>query len=284
MSATQARGESLPPDSRPGNTVDRRAAYPSRVANVVRRLTRASALGGANGRRAATGGLAVAPLLLAGCLPDAGTAQGREVAWLYNVFLAAAGVVFLVVVALMAWSVVRYRGTPGRDVRLPTRAHGHLGLELTWWAVPTALVALLVVLTASVLAGVDDRADAPDVVVNVEGFQWGWRFTYEGRGVEVLGTADDPATIHLPVDRPIAFVVTSNDVIHSFSIPGFLIKRDAVPGQENRLDVVIEDEGTYTGQCAEFCGLLHSYQLFSIEAESGEAFEAWIGEQAAEAP
>ncbi len=202
-------------------------------------------------------------------------------AWLYNVFLGVASAVFLVVVALMAWSVVRYRGIPGRDVRLPQRSHGHVGLEITWWAVPTALVAVLVVLTALVLSRVDDLADAPEVVVEVEGFQWGWRFTYEDRGVEVLGTADDPAEVHLPVDRPIAFVITSNDVVHSFSIPRFLIKRDAVPGQENRFDVVIEDEGTYTGQCAEFCGLLHSYQLFSIEAVSDERFEAWIAEQAA---
>lgn len=249
------------------------------MANAVRRLTRATAVGGAAARRAAA--VAVAAPLLTACLPDAGTAQGREVAWLYNVFMAAAAVVFLVVVGLLAWSVVRYRGVPGRDVRLSPRAHGHLGLEVTWWAVPTVLVALLVVLTASVLAGVDDRADAPEVTVNVEGFQWGWRFTYEDRGVELLGTADDPATIHLPVDRPIAFVITSNDVIHSFSVPGFLIKRDAVPGRENRFDVVIEHEGTYTGQCGEFCGLLHSYQLFSIEAESSDAFEAWIRDQAA---
>ena len=228
--------------------------------------------------------MAAASALLAACLPEAGTSQGREVAWLYNVFLVAAGIVFVVVVGLMAWSVVRYRGTPGRDVRLPVQAHGHLGLEVAWWAIPTALVALLVVLTATVLAQVDDRADAPEVTVHVEGFQWGWRFTYEEHGVVVLGTAQEPASIHLPVDQPIAFVITSDDVIHSFSIPRFLIKRDAVPGRENRFDVVIEEEGTYTGQCGEFCGLLHSYQLFSIEAVSPDAFEAWIAERAAGAP
>ena len=69
----------------------------------------------------------------------------------------------------------------------------------------------------------------------------------------VSGTAAEPPTIHLPVNRPIAFVITSEDVIHSFAIPRFLIKRDAVPGHPNRFDVVIEHEGTYTGQCSEFC-------------------------------
>jgi cytochrome c oxidase subunit II len=216
-----------------------------------------------------------------GCLPRAATAQGAEVAWLYNAFLVAAAAVFAVVAGLMAWSIIRYRGPAGADAPPPRQVHGNVALEIVWWAIPTGLVAVLVVLTAMVLAQVDGQADDPEVTVGVEGFQWGWRFTYEEDGVVVAGTAENPPTIHLPVDRPIAFVIRSEDVIHSFSIPEFLIKRDAVPGQENRFDVVIEHEGTYTGQCGEFCGLLHSRQLFTIEAVQGDAFEAWLDEQAA---
>lgn len=226
----------------------------------------------------------VCGLLLAACLPEAATSQGREVAWLYNIFMAAAAVVFIVVVGLMAWSVIRYRGAAGRDVPPPVQVHGHIGLEVVWWAVPTALVAILVLLTATVLARVDDRADEPAVTVAVQGFQWGWRFTYEEHGIVVSGTAEEVPVIHLPVNRPIAFVITSDDVVHSFSIPGFLIKRDAVPGRENRFDVVIEHEGTYSGQCGEFCGLLHARQLFMIEAVSPEAFDQWVAEQAVSGP
>jgi cytochrome c oxidase subunit 2 len=219
---------------------------------------------------------------LAGCLPEAVTRQGAEVSRLYTIFMAAAAVVFVVVVALLAWVLVRYRA--GRDPgELPVQTEGNLRLEIAWWVVPSVIIAVLTALTATVLVNVDARADEPDVTVRVEGFQWQWRFTYEDAGVVVTGTPEERPRVVLPVDERIAFVVTSRDVIHSFSIPRFLIKRDAVPGRENRFEVEITDEGTYTGQCGEFCGLLHSAQLFSIEAVSRADYEAWLTKQGAAA-
>jgi len=221
----------------------------------------------------------VAAVALSGCLPQAATAQGREVAWLYDLFMLASAAVFALVVGLLAWALVRYRGQPGRDVAMPKPIHGDMRLEVAWWGLPAALVAVLAVLTIGVLGGVDAREEDPAVVVQVQGYQWGWRFTYEEAGVVVNGTADAPPTITLPIGEPIAFELRSDDVIHSFSVPRFLIKRDAIPNQPNRFDVVIEEEGTYSGQCAEFCGLLHSAQLFTIEAVDRDAFAAWLAEQ-----
>ena len=226
--------------------------------------------------------LAAAILLLTGCLPEAVTNQSRDVADLYTLFMGAAAVVFVVVVGLLSWSIIRYRGQPGADAPLPTQTAGHLGFEIAWWALPSALVVVLVIFTGIVLAQVDARETDPEVPVEVEGFQWGWRFTFPDADVVVTGNAGDPPTIHLPVDRTIAFLISSQDVIHSFYIPNFLVKRDAVPGRENRFDVVIDEEGTYGGQCGEYCGLYHSRQLFSIEAESEPEFEAWLAEQQAE--
>lgn len=217
----------------------------------------------------------------AGCLPAGVTDQGRDVTGLYDLFMLAAAGVFVVVVGLLAWAVIRYRGQPGREVELPPQTHGNLRLEVVWWTLPTLLVGVLVVLTAIALGRVDARADEPSVTVEVTGFQWGWRFAYPEHDVTVTGTAADPATIHLPVGETVAFEIVSQDVIHSFYIPAFLIKRDALPHRENRFDVLITEEGTYTGQCAEFCGLLHARQLFSIEAVQRDAFEAWLEEQAA---
>lgn len=225
----------------------------------------------------AVGGLGV----LAGCLPEAATAQGREVSRLYGAFMIAAAAVFVVVAALLAWSIVRYRGPPGRDVEQPRHVHGNTLLEVAWWAIPTALVAVLAAGTIGVLAEVDAREPAPEVTVEVDGFQWGWRFTFPDEGVTVTGTAEDPPAIQLPVGETIAFIINSEDVVHSFSIPQFLIKRDAVPNVENRFDVTIEEEGLYGGQCGEFCGLLHSRQTFTIEGVTREAFDAWIEEQGA---
>lgn len=224
-------------------------------------------------------GLVVGALLTTGCLPQVATEQGREVAWLYDIFMVAAAIVFVLIVGLMAWAIVRYRGEAGRDVRPPPARHGNLALEVTWWAVPTLIVVVLIGLTWSVLSQVDAREDAPALSVGVEGFQWGWRFTYEDAGVVVSGTAQDPPTLYLPTTRTIAFVITSEDVVHSFSIPNFLIKRDALPSRENRFDVVIDREGTYGGQCGEFCGLLHARQLFTIEAVPPEEFDDWLGAQ-----
>jgi len=181
------------------------------------------------------------------------------------------------------WAIVRYRGQPGRVVEMPRPIHGDMRLEVLWWALPTALVAVLTVLTIGVLTQVDAREEDPSVVVGVLGYQWGWEFTYEGSGVVVNGTAADPATIQLPVGETIAFEITSQDVVHSFNIPPFLIKRDAIPNQPNRFDVLIEEEGTYTGQCGEFCGLLHARQLFAIEAVQPAAFEQWLTDQQAQA-
>ncbi len=227
--------------------------------------------------------LGLLTIATAGCLPAPVTEQGREVANLYDLFMIAAVGVFVVIVGLLAWTVLRYRGEPGRDAQLPAQTSAKFIFEVVWWTVPTLLVAVLAVLTIGVLNQVDAREDEPDLVVDVAGYQWGWEFTYRDSGVVVNGTAADPATIELPVDRTIAFMISSRDVVHSFSIPPFLIKRDAIPGRDNRFDVLIENEGTYSGQCGEFCGLLHSQQLFEIDAVSPDRFDTWLAEQETEA-
>lgn len=215
-------------------------------------------------------------ILVTACLPDAVTDRGREVATLYDLFMAVAVGVFALVVGLIAWTVVRYRGHSGRNVEPPPATRGSVALEVTWWAVPTIIVAVLAGFSWAALNQVDARAEQPELTVGVEGFQWGWRFTYQEADVVVSGTAEDPPTLTLPTGRTIAFVITSRDVVHSFNIPSFLIKRDAIPTRENRFDVLIEQEGTYGGQCGEFCGLLHARQLFQIEAIGPDEFDAWL--------
>lgn len=220
---------------------------------------------------------------LGGCLPEAATDSGRQVTQLYTWFMIAAAGVFVIVVGLLAWTIVRYRGQPGRDVPMPYPITGNIPLEVAWWALPAVLVAVLAVFTFIVLNEVDARADDPEVTVQVTGYQWGWEFIYPESGVVVNGSAVNPATILLPTDRTIAFEIRSEDVIHSFNIPAFLIKRDALPTRTNRFDVVIVEEGTYGGQCGEFCGLLHARQLFEIDAVAPAIFDDWLADQAADA-
>ena len=217
--------------------------------------------------------------LLGGCVPQAATTEGTQVQGLYNVFLIAAAAVFVLVAGLIGWSVFRYRVGDDDDGQLPRQVKANVRLELVWWALPTILVIGLFILTAQVLSREDARNPDPTVEVTVTGFQWQWRFAYDGTDVVVQGTADQPPELWLPIGEPVALTLVSPDVIHSFWVPEFLIKRDLIPGRTNRIDLTIEDAGTYAGQCAEFCGLLHDQMLFSIRAVSPSAFEAWLASQ-----
>ena len=218
--------------------------------------------------------------LLTGCLPESVTAEGERVSQLYVLFMVAAAAVFVVVTGLIGWSVLRHRAAD--EVDLPRQTRANARLELAWWALPTILVIVLVVATTGVLARIDAPPADDALVVEVDGFQWGWRFTYPEAGVTVAGNATDPPRIRLPVDRPVVFSLLSSDVVHSFYVPRFLVKRDNVPGQENLLIVTIEEEGTYGGQCGEFCGLLHYGMGFEIDAVPADEFDAWLAEQGPE--
>ena len=232
------------------------------------------------------GAPAASAAALAGCTASPATSEANSVAWLYNVFMAAAAVVFVVVAGLIGWSVIRYRarpddGTLSDDGTLPPQTHGSLVLELIWWALPTLLVIGLFVLSAQVLNATDKRSPNGPVRVRVEGFQWQWRFTYLDGGPQLTGLPDRPPQLVLPAGEQISFQLVSADVIHSFYIPHFLLKRDMIPGLTNTVDLTIDRPGTYAGQCAEFCGLLHDRMLFSIRAVSPDDFQRWLAEQRA---
>ena len=212
--------------------------------------------------------------MLVGCLPESATAEGEEVRQLYGLFMIAAIVVFAIVEGLLVWSILRYRS--GDADRLPSQTRANRALELVWWTLPTLLVVVLIVATTGVLARIDAPPPEEALVVEVDGFQWGWVFTYPEAGVTVSGNATDPPRIKLPLGRPVTFVLTSSDVVHSFYVPAFLVKRDNVPGRENELTVTITEEGTYGGQCGEFCGLLHYRMGFEIDAVPQQDFDAWL--------
>lgn len=224
----------------------------------------------------------LAPASLAGaaaCAPEPASVQGERVKELYDLFLVVAAIVFVIVAGLIAWSIVRYRDRG--DTEQPEQFRHSRRIEIVWFAIPQILVIALFVASTNVHTDVNDTAEEPGVTVAVRAFQWGWRFTYEGRGVDVVGTPQAPAEIALPTDTDVAFVLSSRDVIHSFFVPRFLVKRDAIPGHSERIDVHIDRPGTYEGECAEFCGLLHDAMGFTIRAVPPAEFDAWLQAQAA---
>jgi cytochrome c oxidase subunit 2 len=242
-------------------------------------------------RRARTIGVAmVAALLLGGCsrleMYQPVTEQGRDIHDLYNILLVAAAIVFVLVEGAIVFAVFRYRR---RDDQLPPQFHGNNLLEVAWTVAPFLLVAVLFALGWVALNRIQARADNPRVVLNVQGFQWQWSFTYQDEKVEVepgkppedltiKGTIAKPADIYLPVNQTIEVNTEARDVIHSFYVREFLFKMDAFPGHTNTFPLTITKPGVYHGQCTEYCGLAHQAMRFTIHAVPMGEYRAWLVE------
>jgi cytochrome c oxidase subunit 2 len=235
--------------------------------------------------RVATVLLVVMTALISGCLPAAASSQGRDVAALYTVFIAIAAVVAIIVFGGTTWSVLRYRRRRDEPAgTLPPQIHGSLRLESTWTAIPIITVLVLFGATMLVLDRIQATSASPGAVIRVEAFRWGWTFRYPEVGITVSGIGSPGPEIVVPVGEPVRVTVSSHDVVHSFYVPQFLFKRDAVPGRESSFDFTVEDAGTYRGQCAEFCGIYHSRMPFSVRAVSRADYDAWVASQPKSSP
>ena len=229
--------------------------------------------------------LAAAALAFASCSSDVGmpspdTDRARSTLDLSRLLTVAGVVVGAIVVALIAWCLVRYRDRG--DERPAGTFRDHLPLEITYTAIPLLIVAALFLATFRTEQEVDALGPSPDVTVRVTAFDWGWRFEYPELGVVTLGSTAQAPELVLPAGERVRFELTSNDVIHAFFVPGFLFKRDAIPGHVNTFELVPEDPGTVLrGECAEFCGLNHAYMQFTVRILTPADFAAWASAAAA---
>lgn len=212
-----------------------------------------------------------------GCMPQPATTQAQAISDLYAVFLAGGIVVAVVVWGLVTWAILRYRR---RDDQMPRQSEGNLRIEAVWTLIPLATVLVLFLLTVRTL-GTVGAVDPGGVDLHVTAFRWQWQATYPADGVTLTGTTANELEVVLPVDTPIHVTLESLDVNHSWYVPRFLFKRDAIPGRPTSFELRITDTGSYPGACAEFCGIGHDAMLFSIRAVEPADFAAWLAEQAA---
>jgi cytochrome c oxidase subunit II len=239
-------------------------------------------------RGALTAGLGVLPVVIAGCLPAARSAEANAISTLWTQFVIAAIIVGGLVWTLITIALLRYRRRPGDEAKVPPQI-GHITwLEVLWTAVPIVTILILFGLTLSTLNKVDAQA-ATRVTVDVTGFRWQWRFDYEGTPVTIVGGPETSPELVVPVGEPIHIVLNAVDVDHSFYVPAFLFKRDAIPGKPNEFDLTITDPGSYSGQCAEFCGVFHDRMTLTVRAVTRPEFDAWLaqaqsGQQPSPAP
>ena len=198
--------------------------------------------------------------------------------WLmFSIILA----VYVIVLAWVGRAIMRSRTSlpqheippqvnPAADRRMTIVVASALGITV---------VLLFVMLTASVLTGhaISGLTSKNPVTISIIGHQWWWEVRYEAtQADQTVVTANE---IHIPVGQPVVIKTSSVDVIHSFWAPNLHGKRDLIPGYQNALWIQADQEGTYRGQCAEFCGHQHAHMAFFVIAEPLDKFSAWLAHQ-----
>ncbi len=192
---------------------------------------------------------------------------------LFGMHLYVIAFLFALIIGFMIYSIIFFRSKPG-DTSDGQYFHGNSTLEVFWTIIPLGIVLYFAVLGARYL--VDITASEPnELVVDVIGSQWNWRFDYPEYGIS-------SSELLLPRDRQTRLELTSLDVIHSFWVPEFRLKQDAVPGAVNPLRITpTELRRLYTVRCAELCGTNHAYMVAPVTVMDAGDFDAWIQEQTA---
>ncbi|WP_159808023.1 cytochrome c oxidase subunit II [Litoreibacter roseus] len=228
------------------------------------------------------------------------TELAEEIHWLDNFLLVIITVITLFVVALLAIVVFRYNEK--RNPKPATFTHNS-PLEVAWTIVPVLILVFIGAFSLPVLFK-QQRIPEGDVVIKATGYQWYWGYEYvdhefgfdsfmigagenrltpevEEQLIEAGYTTDEfllatDTAIVVPVNKTIVIQVTGGDVIHSWTIPAFGVKQDAVPGRLAALWFTAKEEGVYFGQCSELCGQAHAYMPITVKVVSEEAYEQWL--------
>ena len=208
------------------------------------------------------------------------SSSGQATLSLYVITFVIAIIVFVLVEGLLLFISFRFRRRKGDD-ELPTQTHGNNLLEILWTIVPALVVTGLFVLVVIDLNQVQAISANPAVTIDVTGFQWQWTFAYPEQGLSYTGSGRNGPVMALPVNETVHIRLHAADVIHSFYVPQFLYKLDVVPGRTNEFDVLVQQVGTFAGQCAEFCGIGHADMHFSVQAMTPPDFQAWVAQQQA---
>ncbi len=209
-------------------------------------------------------------------LPDAASEQADIIDSVYWFVTIICVVVFAVVAGVSGYAVYKFRAPPG-DMDDGSPIHGHTGLEITWTLIPTILVTGIAVYSGVALAQSEELP--PDHrIVEVTSEQFAWTFTYPGIEVEG-GKPLTTGELVVPIDQTIRFEITSKDVIHSFWVPEWRMKQDAVQGIVTETTVKPTELGTFPVVCTELCGLGHALMRSQARVLSPGDFEAWVEEQ-----
>ncbi|WP_170309511.1 cytochrome c oxidase subunit II [Paracoccus subflavus] len=224
----------------------------------------------------------------------AATELARDQQWLDHFVLVIIAVITVFVCALLAVVILRYNS---RSNPVPARFTHNTPLEIGWTLVPVLILVAIGAFSLPILFRSQEMPSDPDVVIKAIGHQWYWSYEYPENGVSFdsimlakeeladYGYAEDEyllatdTAVVVPVGQTVLLQVTADDVIHSWTIPAFAVKQDAVPGRIAQAWFNVEQEGVYFGQCSELCGINHAYMPIVVKAVSPEVYAQWVADQ-----
>jgi len=237
--------------------------------------------------------------------PEPVTPIARETLHIHNEFMLVITVLFVVVFAIMIYSMIKHRKSSGHA---PAKFTGPTGaLQWLWALIPFAILlfidfVLMGIPAVKAIINMEDTKNRADIVLKITGMQWKWQYEYPEAGIKYISTLATPREqiantadkgehyllevdkpVVLPVGKKIRILLTSTDVIHTWWVPQFGVKRDAVPGFLRETWVLIEKPGIYRGQCAELCGKDHGFMPVVVHAVPEPEYLAWLETQKAEA-
>ena len=228
------------------------------------------------------------------------TELARDLQWLDGMLLVICAIITLFVTGLLVYVAVRYnrRANPK-----PATFTHNSPIEIAWTIVPVVILVVIGAFSLPVLFKQQEIPEA-DITIKVTGYQWYWSYEYLDEGVffesymigygegnmnegisaqlAEAGYSDDEfrlatdTAVVVPIGATVVMQVTGADVIHSWTIPAFGVKQDAVPGRLAQLWFAAEREGIYFGQCSELCGKDHSYMPITVKVVSQEVYDAWL--------
>jgi len=230
-------------------------------------------------------------------LPVGVTRIAAEQHWMNWFLMIVCLIIFVAVFGVMFYSVWAHRKSKGHR---PADFHESTAVEIAWTIVPFLIVVGIGIPATRMLVEQKDTTGA-DVTVKVTGYQWKWGYDYvkgEGEGIGFLSTLTTPEAqivgrdaksatylmevdnpLVVPVDRKVRIITTANDVIHSWTVPAFGVKQDAIPGFVRDTWFRAEKTGVYRGQCVELCGKNHAFMPIVVEVKSAEDYARWVDDR-----
>lgn len=228
------------------------------------------------------------------------TEIGAEIYDLHMLILWICVVIGVAVFSVMFYSIIYHRKSRGHE---PAQFHESTKVEIAWTVVPFLILIGMAVPATSTLLEAYNTDDA-EIDILVTGYQWKWKYEYldengenvsffsnlatpqseiynsQAKGENYLLEVDEPLVI--PVDTKVRFLLTANDVIHSWWVPEIAVKKDAIPGFINEAWTKVPEQGIYRGQCTELCGAYHGFMPVEVHAVSREEYDAWLSAKRAD--